>query len=579
MNGAERGARYRAGITSGAIPASVHTQRAVLREPGAPYHFDSARACRAVDFVESLCHVKGRLAGKPLLLTDWQCWLTCEIFGWVDDAGKRCYRSAYVEIPRKNGKTTFAAALGLYMLLADGEAGAECYSAAAHQDQASISFNIARQMVLRNRALRAATGIRIRGGVTYAGLLTTPDGGVFKPLPRDQQGSLDGLNPSFALLDEVHAYRSPDVYDALSLGMGARENPLLFAVTTAGYGLSGVGHSLSKMTKRVLAGELDIPRHFGVIWTYDDGDSVWQEDTWAKANPCLGISFEADYLAAQARIAKTGPEKERAFITKHLNGWLSSDLAWLSMRQYRKCERHIDRAALRGCRAWLALDLASTRDLLGIQLAVVDGGRVHVFGESHAPRKVIEGNSTWLGWQQDGWLVAHDGRGGEAIDEAVILARLTELTHEYHVEALVFDPHESRTLAHLWEQRTGVPTIEFHQSSANFNRPMRAFEAAVAAGDVVIDDDPCTEWQFGNVVSRANMAGHIRPVKDKPDNKIDAAVAALMAFGVAYDTGFDEGAQGAVDLADYMAGDAQVSPIDQRHTDDIVTGAVLRLAA
>ena len=540
-------------MRKGTIPNCVHIRQAVDRRPAEEYHFCDQHALRALRFVEYMVHTKGPKANEKFILEPWECWLVAEIFGWVDDTGRRCYRTAYIEIPRKNGKTSFAAAISLYMLVADGEAGAECYTAAAHQEQASISFGIARQMVLKNSILRESASIRPLGGITYAGLLVLPDGSLLKPLPQDRGGSLDGLNPSFALLDEVHAYRTPDVYDALALGMGARDNPLLLAITTAGYGLAGVGHQLSKMTKRAISGQLDLPRHFGAIWTYDEGDDVWDESTWAKANPNLGVSIQLDYLEAQARIAKTSPEKERAFVTKHLNGWLTSDISWLSSRQYRACACPLNYDDLYGKRAWAALDLATTKDLASLMVCVETDEGLVLFGEHHAPSKVIEANSIWQGWAQDGWITGHSTRGGgEAIDEMELLERMIELGSMFDLQALAYDDWTCRTLAQLFEDRTGVEIIKFTQTAANFNRPMRAFEAGLASKDLIIENDPCLEWQFGNVVTNPTHAGHLKPLKSHPDRKIDGAVAGIMAYGVAYDSAFENEPQGAIDLWSVM---------------------------
>ena len=526
----DRRAQFIEQVSDGTIPACIHVQRAVHRHKPDAYSFDEDIARRVLRFVESQRHVKGKLSGKRLILEPWQCWLTTELYAWVDSEGNRLYRTCYIEVPRKNGKTSWAAALGLYMLVGDGEAGAECYAAAASQAQASISWSIARSMVIKNPIMAEVFGIRIVGGITYAGQLLTPDGSVFRPLPKDHAGSLDGLNPSFALMDEIHAYRTPDVYDALQLGMGSRDNPLLLGITTAGYGIGEICWRLSEMSKKILAGVVDMDRHFCCIWTIDEEDDIYDVATWRKANPNYEVSVSHDFLNGQALQAKQGPDRERAFRTKSLNQWVLSSSAWLNAIALHKVLEEFDPAQIEGP-VYMGIDLAHSDDLASIMLVGRVEGQWYMWGFHHAPATSIQSSDLWTSWNEAGHMVEHDG---DTVDDLDLLASIVQLCNDHEVLQIAYDPMFAKTIAQMVENKVGIDMIKFAQTAANYSGPMRAMSAAIGAKTITIQDDPCLQWQLQNVEAKPNIAGHIRPSKSKPGQKIDSAQAGIMAFALAY---------------------------------------------
>ena len=533
----------------------MHVRRAVARHvrdletQGVehPWRFNEGDARYVCDFIESLHHVKGALAGQRLTLEPWQCWVVCCLFGWQDaQQGLRRFRTAYIEIPRKNAKTTLAAAIGLYMLCADGENGAECYSAASGRDQASISYRTARQMVMRNDTLREVFEIKVTGGATYAGVLALPDGSLFKPLPRDTHGSLDGYSPSFALLDEIHTYQTPDVYDALRLGMGEREQPILLGITTAGYGLAGFGHMQSKLTTSMLAGDVSLPRHFGAIWTLDAEDleedgpgKGWRSPrAWRKANPNYGVSVRRDFLETAAAEALASADKERAFLTKNLNVWMGADSTWMNMSRFGQVQKTLTWEWLyeHARRVWIALDLSESTDLTCVAYIFDVGGVMHVKIRTYCPANLIAVNPQFVVWERDGFMEAHTGRGGAAIDQEAVMgqirsdARLCASSGVY-ARSFAYDPwHVTNTMVDEVEAGLGIEAVSITQGIRNFARPMKELLGFVAARDIVVDDDPCLSWMISNVVAMRDLMGNMKPSRADEADKIDGAVAFLMAL-------------------------------------------------
>ena len=550
----ERARQYAEDVASGELPAPRLVRLAVAREHDtALWHYDPDEVRRVCGFIEHLPHVKGALARQFICLEPWQCWILSQLFGIVarDGSGERLYRTAYIEVPRKNAKTTLAAAVGLVMMLIDGEYGAECYSAASHEDQAAISYRTARRMCIEAPGLRDAFGIKILGGATYSGVLTTPaDGSEFKPLPRDTHGSLDGLNPSYALLDEVHTYQSPDVIDALRLGMGARQKPLLLAITTAGYGLSGVGHSMSRNADRILSGEMHLPRHFCAVWTIDADDDPFVEASWRKANPNYGVSVTKSFMEDAAAEAKGSPDKQRAFLTKNLDVWLGADATWLNLAAYTARQRPVDWNEFDGAPVWLGMDLAESGDMTALAYAALIDGSICIKARVYAPANPIADNAQWRAWEIAGHLEAHHSRNGEAIDQAAIYAQIADDARHMDIRAVVYDPWHATHMADKLEDELGLRVVKMVQGARNYSRPMKELAASIMSGDVAFDANPVLTWHMSNVVALRNKLGAMHPTKGNADDKIDAAVAALMAFSLASVEAAEPEESGVVDLSD-----------------------------
>jgi phage terminase large subunit-like protein len=318
------------------------------QDPTWPYEWRRELADRVIRFIELLPHVKGPLAGEPLRLERWQKFGIACVFGWVRKTdGRRRFRTVYDEEPRKNAKTTKLAGIGLYMLVADDELGAEVYSAATKEEQARIVFEIAQQMARMEPEFRAHFGVEI-----YRKALAVRDtASKFRPLAADAD-SLDGLNVSCALIDELHAHKTRAVHDVLDSGTGSRAQPLIWKITTAGSNRAGVCYDqrnyLTKILNAVLKrhggmgyridGEcVDNENFWGIIYTVDEGDDLFDEATWRKANPNWGVSVEPDDMRRMAAVARVQAQALNEFLTKRLNVWVNADSAWMNMLEWDAC--------------------------------------------------------------------------------------------------------------------------------------------------------------------------------------------------------------------------------------------------
>ena len=505
-----------------------------------PYRFDEARGARECKFLELLPHIKGEWA-KPvysdgklgyakLRLEDWQVFIEVQLFGWVHrTTGLRRFRRSYEEIARKNAKSTRVAGRLLYLTTADAEPGAHCYSAATTGEQAREVFDVARNMALREPEFIARFGV----GIGKHDITVPETASSFRPL--NAEGStLDGLNVHAAGVDEVHAHKTRDVWDVLDSATGARSQPMLCAITTAGSDRSGICYELRDYTIKVLTGVVDDPTWFGVIYTLDDGDAWYDPACWRKANPNLGISVKLDDMEAACRRAQSQPSSQANFLTKRLNVWVNSDSAWMDMQAWDKradASLTIERVQHLPC--WVPADLASKIDVAALPLLFYDEDADHLYviskGRFYLPERAIEQgrNSQYEGWRRSGHLTVTDG---EVIDFDQIEQRMRDDMRELQVREIPYDPWQATQLAgHLLEE--GAPMVEYRQTVANMSEPMKTFEAWVLQGRLTHDGNPMMTWMVSNVVAHLDAKENIYPRKERAENKIDGPVAVIMGIG------------------------------------------------
>ena len=347
---------YMRRVQAGEIPACKWTRAAIdrqaddlVREPSEqwPWVFDADRAARICAFLELLPHIKGKWAreGRLLVLDPWQCFIVTTVFGWVHRAtGLRRFREAYIEVPRKNGKSLVSAGIGLYMLSADGEQGAEVYSAATTRDQARIVFDDAKGMAERTPDMRTYLGVAI---LTHS-ITVAHTSSKFSPLAAEAS-TQDGLNVHCAVIDELHAHKKRDLYDVIDTARGAREQSLLWLITTSGSNRAGICYERRTHVTKVLDGSLVDETIFGIVYTIDEKDDPLDPGTWAKANPNWKVSVLEDDMQAAARKAAAMPSAMANFLTKRLNVWVNADSAWMPMQAWEKCadKTQIGRASCR----------------------------------------------------------------------------------------------------------------------------------------------------------------------------------------------------------------------------------------
>lgn len=498
-----------------------------LVDPEGITYRPAERICR---FIELLPHVKGPKArsGELIVLEPNQVWRLTTEFGWVDNQGLRRYRSAYTEIPRKNAKSTEAAGVALHGLACDGEMGAEVYSAAVDRGQARAVWDVAKMMVDRTPGLRRRFGVQtLTNSVFQSGTNSK-----FVPLSRETKGNQDGLNISRAVVDELHAHRTREMYDVLDSGTGSRDQPLLHMITTAGFDRTGICYELRSYLIKVLTGVIDDPTFFGIIYTIDEGDDWTDPAVWQKANPNWGVSVDPKDVEAQARKAMQTPAAQANFLTKRLNVWVNAHTTWLNALDWERCgnpELSIEQFTGEPC--WVAVDLASKVDVASVAYVFKRANKLTAFVRNYLPEAAIErsGNSQYQGWALSGELIITPG---DVIDFEHIEQQIEQDAKDYGIQIMGYDPWQATYLATRL-QSAGLPVVEYRQTVQNMSEPMKELEAQIISGNFEHAACPVLGWMASNVVAHLDAKENIYPRKEIPENKIDGMVALIMAVGLA----------------------------------------------
>ena len=530
--------KYAQGVIAGAIPACKWTRLACQRQlvdmarphdAAWPFTFDVERAERPCEFVELLPHIKGKWARERRLieLEPWQCFVITTVFGWIHSStGLRRFREGYTEVPRKNAKSTLSSGLALYMLAGDGEQGAEVYSAATTRDQARIVFDDAKAMAERVSDLRTYCGVAIlQHALTVAATASS-----FKPLAAEGS-TLDGLNVHFAVIDELHAHKTRAVYDVIDTARGAREQSLLWNITTAGSDRAGICYERRTHVTKVLGGQIKDESLFGIVYTIDEGDDPHDPTSWAKANPNWLKSVLPDDMEAASRKGAAMPSAMANFLTKRLNVWVSADSAWMEMPAWDRCaDLGLTEDRVKHLPCFTGLDLASKVDIAARIKVFYDPseGRYYVKSSFYLPERAVEqgGNSQYDGWRRSGWLTVTPG---EVTDFDQIEVDLAHDQAQFDVQEVAFDPWQATQLAsHMLEQ--GMPMVEVRQTVQNMSEPMKQLEALVLQGKLVHDGNPVLSWMMSNVVAHRDAKDNIYPRKERVENKIDGVVGLIMAL-------------------------------------------------
>lgn len=494
-----------------------------------PYWFEPALANRVCQFIELLPHVKGEWARerKRLELSPWQIFRLTTVFGWINQEGYRRFKTAYNEMPRKQGKSSETSGVGLYLLTADGEPGAEVYSAATTRDQAQITWKDAKQMVDRTPGLKARFGVATSSHTVFVEQTNS----VFRSLSRDQGGNHDGLNVHGGLIDELHAHKTREIFDVIETGTGARKQPLLWLITTAGFNRAGICYEQRAYVTKILEGVVQDESYFGIIYTIDDDDDWTDPASWAKANPNWGVSVNPEDIERKARKAMTMAAATNNFLTKHLNVWVNADTAWMDLQAWERCGNPaLTLESCAGRKAWIGLDLASKIDIAALMVVVEDNdGGFTTFGKYYIPEDAAEDgrNQHYAGWARQGLVTLTPGA---TTDFAFIEEDLRELASLLDIESVGFDPWQATYLATRMLEE-GLPMIEYRQTVQNMSEPMKTLEALTLEQRIRHNGDPVLTWMMSNVVAHLDAKDNIYPRKEFPENKIDGVVALIMALG------------------------------------------------
>lgn len=499
-----------------------------------PYHFDHEHANYVCAFVETMPHVKGEwgMRGELIVLEDWQCFMLCLAWGWLDDDDLRRFRRCYWEIPRKNAKSTITAAVANFMLVADYEFGSEVYIGATTEKQAHEVFEPARQMAIRHEFEDGVDGFAAHYGVEIGkkNLSVVATNSKLEPVIGNPG---DGASPHFAVTDEYHEHREARQLDTMITGMGSRRQPMSWVITTAGIDTSGPCFSLRSEVINMLAGNVENDRLLGAIWTLDEDDDWSAPESLRKANPNYDVSVFGAYLLDQQLDAINDPVKQNTFKMKHANVWTGAASPFFNAEKWARLgdAPEIEEFAFQSCH--LGLDLAAKIDLaakvLVFEREEVDG-RQHFYAylTAYIPQARVDtpGMGAYRGWALSDHLTATPG---DIIDYDQIEADVVDDSEQYRIVELGFDPHNATQLiGHIAGH--GVPCVEVPQTVLHLSEPMKEVQALIEDGRLHHDGNPVFSWAMGNVTAQIDRNENVFPRKERRENKIDPAVALIIAM-------------------------------------------------
>ena len=493
-------------------------------------HYDEAMADRAVKFIENLCHTKGKWAGQRFWLLPWQEQIVRDVFGILNEDGTRQFRTAFIEIPKKNGKSELAAALALYLLYADNEPSAEVYGAAADRQQASIVFEVAKQMVEMSPALlkRSKVMAATKRIVNYS------NAGIYQVLSADV-GNKHGFSVSGLVFDEIHNQPNRKLYDVLTKGSSdARSNPLHCIITTAGTDRNSICYELHTKAVDILKGRRVDPSFYPVVYSLDDDMDWTEEKNWYKVNPSLGHTITIDRMRDAFREAQQNPADEVTFRWLRLNQWVSSTTAWIPDQIYMRGADPIDMEDLKGRECYAGLDLSSTEDITAFVLIFPPRNEEEGYimlpffwvPEETIPQRVKRASVPYDVWERQGFINATDGN---VIHYGFIEKFIEELGKQYNIKEIAFDRWGAIQMTQDLEGM-GFTVVPFGQGFSSMSAPSKEFYKLLMEGNMQHGGNPVMRWMAGNVVIDTDPAGNIKPTKARSKEKIDGIVAAIMAL-------------------------------------------------
>lgn len=504
--------------------------------------FDENAAQVALDFFECLCFTKGKWKGKPFALELWQAFIVANIFGWKDVVtGLRRFTEIYIEVAKKNGKTELAAGVALYMLVLDEENTPEVYAAAYTRDQAGICFKAAKSMARQSEFIREELEILANS------LYCDYNEGSMMAVSHDAN-TTEGKHSSCVILDEYHVHKTDDVKTSLRSGMAAREQPIFFAITTAGANRQLPCYNYRGECIVVLEGHYERDNLFAMIFNLDEGDSWEDPKMWAKANPNYGVSVRPKFLEDEFKKAKKNGREEVEFKTKHLNIWTDSSVTWIPSETWKALAKQ-DFSPPEDAICYAGLDLGYARDIASFALYFPEYNFLtikHYCSEHAAEYASRPANINYLDWVKEGYLIATPGK---TTDYEWIYNDIIEAARQYDLRFLGYDPYS----AHMFKQKLesdlgttyaatkkedGSVTYDYHNKVRAFQQTFSAlgpatklFEEMVLNDKLQHDGNPITAWMLGNVALAKDSSGNFRPVKDKSKGKIDGIIASIMALG------------------------------------------------
>lgn len=502
-------------------------------------HFDQAAGDRVCRFLETFCRQsKGEWAAQPLTLIPWQRDALTRLYGWKRPDGTRRYRTFYIEVPKKNGKSTLLSGLALYHLIADGEPGAEVYCCAYDLNQSRIIYDESLNMVKASPSLA-----RILKPLPSAKRIThESSASKFQALSADVP-SKDGFNASFVIFDELHRQKTRSLWDILIYAGSARRQPLLGSITTAGYDRQSICYEQHDYTNKVNAGLVEDTSHFGVIYGAQPEDRIDDPAVWRKANPSLGHTLKEDDFATEVKRALESQTELNNFLRLRLNLWTNADERFLRRDKWDECgTAAVEEKALEGRQCWAGLDLSSTIDISALVLIFGDDTSGYDalcrfwIPEENAELRERRDRVPYLTWARQGLVTLTPGT---SVDYSYIRAEIQALAKTYDLRKIHIDRWNATQIAGELREQDGIAVENFGQGFASMSAPTKELERIVLAGKLRHGSNPVLNWMADNAVSVSDAAGNLKIAKDKSSEKVDGIIALIMALAGA--TGENQG--------------------------------------
>ena len=467
-------------------------------------------------FQERITHVKGQAGGQYIVLEDWQKKIIKDIFGTLREDGTRQYRYVYIEIPRKNAKTTLLAGIALYLLLYDREPGAEIYSAAGDREQAGLMHNIAKGMVQQDKLLNKQCKITLNSIVKKG---TTS---FYKAISADA-ATKHGYNAHAVLFDELHTQPDRELWDVLTTSVGSRRQPLIIAITTAGFDKNSICWEVHEYARKVKEGIIKDDAFYPVLFAAGEDDDIYTEETWKKANPGYGTIVSKDYIESAVNKIKNTPSFESTFRRLHLNQWVGSEITWISDKDWMSCD--LGRIE-KGDVAYGGLDLASVRDITAFVLVFPIKGVLHVKPFFFINEEALNDNDKYREWNRKGYMIVTPGN---VTDYNFIKKTIIQACEDYDIKSIAYDRwNSSQLVIDLTEE--GIPMNPIGQGYASMSAPTKELEKRVLGKEINHEGNPVLRWMCSNVLLKEDPAGNIKIDKGTSKAKVDGMVALVMAI-------------------------------------------------
>lgn len=521
-------------ILENKITSCKHLKLAVERhvkdlkkvKKGFPYYFDDKKAHDAINFFKLQVHTKGKLARQKLKPEAWQEFVIAQLYGWRrKDNNKRRFRRCYLQVARKNGKTFFASGVGLYDLIS--EPGAEVYSAATKHSQAAIAFQNAKNTVNYSSVLG-------KYYKTHAHTITMKDG-KFEALSSDSKMQ-DGLNPSCAIIDEYHAHKTDELLNVIQSGMGAREQPLIFIITTAGHELSYPCHEEYERCCKMLEGAkgFENDTYLAIIYELDKGDDPTNPRNWIKANPNLDVdgALSTDELLIELKNAQQKSSGMAEFLTKRMDIWINNADVWIDANHWARCFKKFNESQLKGLRCWGGIDLSKRTDFTAYTLYFdLPNGKRYAKHHFYIPREQVAikmKTDSYLieKWIKEGYITATPG---EVVDYSFLYEDIMRDYQNYNIQEIAYDRNLAQLLIEPLAEK--IDMVDFNQSITFMSEPSKSWETAISKGEI-IDNNPVMAWMVSCATIRTDANDNIKVVKpdsNKSSKRIDGVITSIMA--------------------------------------------------